>query len=162
MMVFRIVYGVFMKAVKWILVLIVLIPVVIMVSFFIRNKAVGPEGWARDDVEKVLRAQMKDPDSMVIRSSYVVTRVSGAQTEISICGVVDGRNAFGGYAGGMKFASKSVSNKELGYFKTDTVKLENLADAAEARSVRMLSGFEEFYWNQFCVDASHPALIVGD
>ena len=98
MMAFRIVYGVFMKTVKWILVLIVLIPVVIMVSFFIRNKAVGPEGWARDDVEKVLRAQMKDPDSMVIRSSYVVTRVSGAQTEISICGVVDGRNAFGGYA----------------------------------------------------------------
>ena len=161
-MAFRFVYGVFMKAVKWILVLIVLIPVVIMVSFFIRNKAVGPEGWARDDVEKALRTKMKDPDSMVIRSSYVVKRVVGARTEISICGIVDGRNSFGGYAGGMKFASMSVSNKELGTFDTHTVELENPADTVDARSVRRLSGFEDVYWNQFCVDASHPALSVAN
>lgn len=151
-----------MKAVKWILVVIVLIPVVIMVSAFIRNKAVGPEGWARDDVEKALRGKMKDPDSMVIRSSYVVKRVVGDRTEISICGIVDGRNSFGGYAGGMKFASMSVSNTELGVFDTYTVELENPANTSDARSVSRLSGFESVYWNQFCVDANHPALTVAD
>lgn len=150
-----------MSAAKWIAV-ILLVPVVLVAGIFIRNKAIGPVGWAKDDVEKSLRAQMKDPDSMMIRSSYVVVRTLGAQTEISVCGVVDGRNGFGGYVGGMRFASRSVSNKEVGTFETYSVKLEDLKQTAEARSVKMLSGFEHVYWNDWCVDAHHPALTVED
>ena len=105
---------------------------------------------------------MKDPNSMVIRSSYVVERTSGAITEISICGLVDGKNSFGMYTDSMRFASRSVSDKNLGTFDTYTVKLEKLSETAQAREVGMLSGFEEFYWNKFCVDESHPALAVAD
>ena len=150
-----------MRTSKWIAV-IVLVPAVFLAGAFIRNKAIGPIGWAKDDVEKSLRAQMKDPSSMMIRSSYVVVRTSGAQTEISVCGLVDGRNSFGGYVGGMRFASRSVSDKEAGTFETYSVKLEDLKQTSEARSVRMLSGFEHIYWNNWCVDADHPALAVED
>ncbi|MFJ2320012.1 hypothetical protein [Pseudomonas sp. NPDC087817] len=150
-----------MKAVKWIAV-IVLVPVVVVVGAFIRNKAIGPVGWAMDDVEKSLRAKMKDPNSMVIRSSYVVERKSGARREISVCGFVDGKNSFGGYADSVRFASRSVSNENLGTFDTYTVKIENPSETAQARDVGMLSGFEDAYWNKLCVDEFHPAITATD
>ncbi|WP_139205777.1 hypothetical protein [Pseudomonas guariconensis] len=149
-----------MKTVKWV-VIILLIPVIVMAGAFVRNKMIGPVGWARDDVEKTLRARMKDPDSMVIRSSFVVEKKIEGQTEISICGFVDGKNSFGGYAGNMRFASRSVSNEQLGTFDTYTVEIENPRETAQAREVNMLSGFEVVYWNKFCVDEQHPALTVN-
>lgn len=151
----------YMNATKCVAVILI-IPVVLVVGIFIRNKSIGPVGWAKDDVEESLRAQMKDPSSMVIRSSYVVVRASGAQTEISICGLVDGRNSLGGYVGDIRFASRSVSNKEVGTFETYSVKLEDLEQTFEARSVKMLSAFEHVYWNNWCVDEHHPALAVED
>jgi hypothetical protein len=150
-----------MKALKWIGA-ICLIPVVLVAAAYIRNKAVGPVGWATDDVEKALRAQMKDPDSMVIRSSYVVQRQTEFGLEISICGLVDGRNSFGAYSGPMRFASKSFSNRQLEVFETSMVKLENPLEAKQSHDVNMLSTFEEIYWNKYCVDETHPALTVSN
>lgn len=122
---------------------------------------IGPVGWATDDVEKALRAQMKDPDSMVIRSSYVVKRQTERGQEISICGFVDGRNSFGAYSGPVRFVSESLSNRQLKIFQTSMVKLENAVETKEAHEVNMLSSFEEVYWNKYCVDSSHPALTVS-
>lgn len=149
-----------MKALKWIGV-ICLVPVVLVAGSYIRNKMVGPVGWATEDVEKALRMKMKDPDSMVIRSSYVVERKTEFGLEISICGFVDGRNGFGAYSGPVRFASKSFSNRQLGVFETSMVKLENPLEATQSHESNMLSAFEEIYWNKYCVDATHPALTVG-
>lgn len=156
----EIVIGGNMKALKWIGV-ICLVPVVLVAGSYIRNKMVGPVGWATEDVEKALRMKMKDPDSMVIRSSYVVERKTEFGLEISICGFVDGRNGFGAYSGPVRFASKSFSNRQLGVFETSMVKLENPLEATQSRESNMLSAFEEIYWNKYCVDATHPALTVG-
>ncbi|WP_139813995.1 hypothetical protein [Pseudomonas putida] len=149
-----------MKVVKWIGV-ICLVPVVLVVAANVRNKMIGPVGWARDDVEKALRVQMKDPDSMVIRSSFVVQRQTELGLEISICGFVDGRNSFGAYSEPMRFASKSLSNRQFEIFQTSMVKLENLLEAKQSHDVNMLSAFEVVYWNSYCVDAEHPALTVS-
>ncbi|WP_338790501.1 hypothetical protein [Pseudomonas sp. AE27] len=149
-----------MKALKWIGV-ICLVPVVLVAGSYIRNKMIGPVGWATDDVEKALRAQMKDPDSMAIRSSYVVQRQTELGLEISICGLVDGRNSFGAYSGPMRFASKSLSNRELEIFETSMVKLENPLETKQYHDLNMLSVFEDVYWNNYCVDAAHPALAVS-
>ncbi|WP_338725031.1 hypothetical protein [Pseudomonas juntendi] len=150
-----------MKALKWIGVLC-LVPVVLVAAAYIRNKAVGPVGWATDDVEKALRAQMKDPDSMVIHSSYVVQRQTELGLEISICGFVDGRNSFGAYSGPVRFASRSLSNRELQIFDTSMVKLKNPLEAKQSHDINMLSAFEAIYWNKYCVDAAHPALTVSN
>lgn len=147
-----------MSALKWIGI-VVAVPVVFVAGIFVVNKISGPVGWAKADVEKNLRAQMKDPDSMVIRSSFVVERKMEGKTEISVCGIVDGKNNFGGYTGGMRFASRSVSTDDT--FDTYTVKIEDPSDLADARNRNILSIFEDIYWNKYCVDESHPALTAN-
>lgn len=149
-----------MKFLKWFVILVVAIPVVLAAVFFIRNKVVGPIGWAEDNTIKELRAQMKDPGSMVIRSSYFVTKLDkDNNTEISMCGVVDGKNSFGGYAGGTRFVSESLATKNT--FSTNVVKLDDTdsQQKKEAAQVHMLTGFEKVYWNGNCVDDTHPALV---
>ena len=144
---------------KWVVILLVAIPALFVAGVYVRNKAVGPTGWAEDNTIKALKAKMKDPDSMVIRSSYVVLKTNDKEdTEIFICGIVDGKNSFGGYAGGTRFASRSVSSKRLDTFDTYSVEMESREGKALASSVKWLSTFEKVYWNNYCVDAAHPPL----
>lgn len=148
-----------MKFLKWFLILLIIIPVVLVAGVYIRNKAAGPVGWAEDNTNKALRAKMKDPDSMTIRSSYIVLKTNDRNdTEINICGIVDGKNSFGGYTGGTRFASRSVSSKALGTFDTHSVEMEDEQQKALALKVNMLSSFEKVYWNDYCVDATHPPI----
>jgi hypothetical protein len=146
----------------WFFGIIVAVPVVLIASIYIRNKAIGPAGWAQDNTVKALKERMKDPSSMVIRSSYVVQKMDdkGNQT-ISICGIVDGRNGFGGYAGGTRFASKSEYSKSLETFDTSSVQMEDPEQERTAKEVGMLSGFDSVYWNDWCVDATHPAVVAS-
>jgi len=148
-----------MKFLKWFLILLIAIPAVIVASAYIRNKAVGPTGWAEDNTIKRLRAKMKDPDSMAIRESFFVHKIDAKNDEeIFMCGIVDGRNSFGGFTGGTRFASRSVSSKRLGTFDTYAVEIEDVEQKALASSVKMLSSFAKVYWNEYCVDATHPPI----
>lgn len=149
-----------MKILKWFVILIISIPFVLAVGFYIRNKAVGPLGWAEDNTIKALRIKMKDPDSMVIRSSFVLQKQDkNNNTVISICGIVDGKNGFGGYTGGTRFVSVSIATNITNTFDTYIVEIENAEEESVAASVHMLSGFEKVYWNGNCVDDAHPALV---
>lgn len=151
-----------MKFVKWFVVLLVAIPVVFVAGAYVRNKVAGPVGWAEDNTIKALKAKTKDPDSMVIRSSFVIQRTNDKNdTEIFICGIVDGKNGFGGYAGGTRFASRSVSSKAFGTFDTYSVEMEDWQSKATAMQVDRLSPFESVYWNDYCVDSAHPALTAS-
>ncbi len=151
-----------MKFVKWFVVFLVAIPIVFVAGVYVRNKAVGPVGWAEDNTIKALKAKMKDPDSMVIRSSFVIQRTNEKNdTEIFICGIVDGKNSFGGYAGGTPFASRSVSSKALGTFDTYSVEMEDWKSKETAKQVKRLSPFESVYWNDYCVDSTHPPLTAS-
>jgi hypothetical protein len=147
-----------MKIGKWLLIAAIGIPSAIVAGIYIRNKAVGPTGWAMDDTMKELRSRLKDPDSMIVRSSYVITRKnSNGDTEIFICGIVDGKNSFGGYGGGTRFASKSVSYS-VGAFETYTVSMEDADNKAVSDRLGRLSSFEQTYWNNYCVDGTHPPI----
>jgi hypothetical protein len=150
-----------MKFIKWSLILGIAVPLLLIAAAYIRNKAVGPTGWAEDNTMKELRAKMKDPDSLVIKSSYFVHRLdSEGDEEILMCGILDGKNSFGGYTGGMRFTSRSVSSERLGTFDTYTVEMEDPEQKAAASTVNMLSAFEKVYWNEYCVDEKHPPLTV--
>jgi hypothetical protein len=150
-----------MKFLKWLAILIVVIPVVVIASMFIRNKAVGPVGWAEDNTIKALKAKMRDPDSMVIRSSYVVQKsMLDGGTEIAICGVVDGKNGFGGFSGGTLFMSRSTEWSNT--FDTNIVEMEDPEQKRLSDSLGVLSSFQKVYWNGNCVDDSHPALVATE
>ena len=148
-----------MKVLKWILIVVVAIPVLLVAGIYIRNKSVGPEGWAKDNTEKKLVASMKDPDSMVIRSYYFVKNTAAnGDEEIYMCGIVDGKNSFGAYTGGTRFASRSTSSKSLNTFDTWDVQMDSEERKATASRLGRLSAFEEVYWNKWCVDSQHPPL----
>ncbi|MCE5234401.1 MAG: hypothetical protein ABFC67_12615 [Mizugakiibacter sp.] len=146
----------------WVLGIIVAIPIVLIGGIYVHNKTIGPVGWARGNTAKSLREQMKDPDSMVIRSSYVVQKTDDKGNQfIYICGIVDGKNSFGGYAGGTRFASKSEYSKSLDTFDTWSVQMDDPEQERTAKSVGMLSSFDSVYWNDWCVDANHPAIVAS-
>ncbi|MFZ6718870.1 hypothetical protein [Undibacterium sp. Ji49W] len=151
-----------MKIIKWIILVVIAVPLALVAIIYARNKMVGPAGWAEDNTTKQLKSMMKDPDSMVIRSSFVLQRTnSDGNTEISICGIVDGRNAFGGYAGGTRFVSLSMDNKKSNTFDTIFVKIDEstASDRALAKRLDTITPFEHAYWNGNCVDETHPMLI---
>jgi hypothetical protein len=150
-----------MKILKWFGIVVIAIPVLLIAGIFIRNKTVGPEGWARDNTIRALKGMMKDPDSMVIRSSYILKKQkSPDQTEISICGVADGRNSFGGFTGGSRFVSVSDDDSKFNTFDTLYVKLEDksASEIGSIHKMKLLTPFEAAYWNSHCVDSLHPAI----
>ena len=96
---------------------------------------------------------------MLIRSSFVVKRSnSSGTTEISVCGVVDGKNSFGGFSGGQRFASLSYHHAQLKTFDTQSVEIEDPVQKSAAERLGRLSAFEQVYWNSRCVDETHPPL----
>jgi hypothetical protein len=80
-------------------------------------------------------------------------------TEIRTCGIVDGKNSFGGYAGGSRFVSVSRSYKDT--FDNFIVELDNssASDKAAAERIGSVTSFEKVCWNEYCVDEAHPALV---
>ncbi|GLR27265.1 hypothetical protein GCM10007875_23560 [Limnobacter litoralis] len=149
-----------MKLFKWFFIILISIPIVLAIFFYARNKAIGPTGWAKDNTEEALRGKMKDPNSMTIRSSFVIQKTTpDGDNEIFVCGIVDGKNSFGAYTGGSRFASRSVASK-LGTFDTYDVEMEDVSNTEEAHKVNMLSPFESVYWNSYCVDSKHPPIHI--
>lgn len=140
-----------MRVLKWIIIVLIGGIAVLVAGIFMRNRIVGPQGWALDDAKQQLRVMMKDPDSMRIRTHYIVTRARDDNwTDIYICGVVDGKNSFGAYAGGTRFVSHSVSNRRS--FQTISVQMEDEREWQQAHQLGLPSGFETAYWNPWCAD----------
>ena len=139
-----------MKILKIALISVVALFVLFAGGSYVRNKLIGPEGWAMDRTEQRLQAMMKDPGSTVIRSSQTFSRIDPAtgNTIIHICGVVDGKNSFGAFSGGTRFVSRSVSSADT--FDTYEVDLEPPEDVALALRANLPSPFEEVYWTPNC------------
>lgn len=152
-----------MKLVKWLVALLVGVPLLVVAGVYLRNKAVGPAGWARDNTIEQLKPNMRDPASMVIRSSYIISvKAPGKNsTTLTLCGVVDAKNDAGAYTGGLRFVSDSVDDNDAGTFDTGPVLIEDPAQKAEAQRQHVLSDFEAAAWNTRCVDAAHAALAAA-
>ena len=149
-----------MKIVKWLVALLVGVSLLIVAGVFIRNKVVRPAGWARDNTVNQLKPNMRDPGSMVVRSSYIISVATPNKknTTLTLCGVVDARNDAGVYTGGLRFISTSVDDNDAGTFDTGPVLIEDPAQKVDAQRRHTLSAFESASWNTRCVDAAHPPL----
>ncbi len=127
-------------------------------GIYIHNKSLTPEDLAMENTTARLRSLLKDPESMKIRASYIVFKSNDrGSTDVSVCGVVDGKNSFGGYTGGTKFVSVSTWTKDPDTFSTWIVELEDATEAQRSKDAGRLSPFDSVYWNSHCVDAMHPA-----
>lgn len=137
---------------KKLVIAVIAIPVLLVGGSYIRNKTVGPEGWAMDNTATRLKEHFKDPDSVVIRSSRTIAKVDPESkgTVIHICGLVDGKNSFGAYPGAVRFVSRSVYSKATDTFDTYAVTVENPQETSAARQVDRRSGFEKVYWDPNC------------
>lgn len=143
-----------MKILKIAILTIIGLLVLLVGSIYVRNKMIGPEGWAMDNTKKKLQAMMKDPGSTVIRSAQTFSSIdpkTGSKI-IHICGVVDGKNSFGAFSGGTRFVSRSVSRSDT--FDTYEVNLEEAEDIALAKRANMQSAFQQVYWAPHCGGAS--------
>ena len=139
-----------MKILKVILFSIVGVFVLFAGGSYVRNKIIGPEGWALDKTEAKLKSMMKDPASTEIRSAQAFVNAdpkTGAKV-IHICGVVDGKNSFGAYSGGTRFVSRSVATADT--FDTYEVDLEDPEDVSLSRAANLPSAFEKVYWAPYC------------
>ena len=118
----------------------------------------SPEEQAQELTEINLKQLLKDPDSMKIKSSFIVKKPADKKGDfdISVYDVVDGKNGFGGYTGGIPFVGKSaVFNGETHFI---SINIEDPTDKKNATQLKKLSAFEEIFWNKYCVDATHQKL----
>ncbi|EGR0073208.1 hypothetical protein [Vibrio cholerae] len=137
-----------MKKLKIFLLVIITIPTLVVFSIFIRNKAIGPEGWMRDDLISELKKMVKNPESLVIRQEYVYRKNDSPLTHIYICGLADARNSFGAYTGGFRFVATGYYTEKL--YNFSGVNIETDDEIATAKSVGVKTAFEKVYWDSYC------------
>ncbi len=100
---------------------------------------------AKADVAKLL----KDPDSAKFTDVFVVhlTEKGKYPAIIGVCGMVNGKNAFGAYAGASRFAASAFlrSNKEV-------------TAMGEIESLMKGSTFQLVYWNRTCLKETNSGI----
>ncbi len=144
---------------KWLFVVLLTIPFCATAS-----KKIEVDELAKASALKELKTRMKDPDSAVIRSSFIVRRPDSKFhhiEEVNVCGVVDGKNSYGGYTGGTLFVAIGYLVVQEKQFFTITVALESLQEKRRAESVGTPSPFERVYWNVYCVDGTKPPVGIA-
>jgi len=129
--------------------------------------ACSPDTRAQISAEHAVSARLKDPPSARFSNEFVVRQPrdkSGTQM-LATCGVVDGKNGFGAYNGGVRFVVDQSDNSQYGTFDTFTVTMET--DDNKQATIGTVNGsqptsiFEMIYWNPSCVDAAHPGTHTG-
>lgn len=130
-------------------------------GLYSRNEALEPQRLAQENTIRLLKEGLRDPESLIIRSSYVViTEEKNGSYAINVCGIFAAKNSFGGYAESRNFSSHSVGTTRPKSLATARIDIETLNDVERAsrKSSHQLTPFESVYWNEYCVDQAHPAL----
>lgn len=98
--------------------------------------------------------QMKDPDSAKFQDVHVVPSPN-SEREVHVCGTVNAKNAFGGYAGGTRFIVR-VSNDNkyevTGLALEGTDEKSRRATLETVKTDKPQNEFEYKYWNKLCIN----------
>ena len=114
--------------------------------------------------EPIIANQMRDPESARFSSVYLVTAPTPARTPpkpppaATVCGWVNAKNGYGGYASQPSRFYASYGWKEGALDDTQvTYRIEpGQSDAGALVAIFDAVSFEKD-WRQYCLDASHPA-----
>ncbi|WP_261168943.1 hypothetical protein [Serratia ficaria] len=90
--------------------------------------------------EGVIGSNLKDPHSARFSSlvTYRIKQGAGYADLVHVCGLVNAKNNFGGYAGNSRFVVSFLDGKQP----------ELISKALEEPDRR--TSFESVYWNDFC------------
>jgi len=128
----------------------------------------SPDDSAKWSAEKAVTARLKDQPTARFSNEFVVRRPidKEGKQELATCGIVDGKNSFGGYTGGSRFVVIQWQ-----YFKPNPIApaFDNVYVVIDDGDRRAALGalphetiFERVYWNAECVDADHPATFTAN
>jgi hypothetical protein len=108
---------------------------------------------AKRSAENAVAAKLKDPESARFSGEFVVRQPKDKDgfRALATCGVVDGKNSFGAFTGGMRFVAQQTENEKYNTVDTAAVILENPSGDAFVDGM-----FVSLYWNRLCVDSNHP------
>jgi hypothetical protein len=122
--------------------------------------ACSPESTWTSEAHQKAQAMLKDPPSARFKGEYIVKGKpdKSGNFQYAVCGVIDGKNGFGGYTGGSRYVLSGFASE--GVRGTDGTL--NMEDPSDTKPVglgndRTVTAFEYIYWNPTCVDAEHPA-----
>lgn len=125
----------------------------------------SPEDNARAGAEARVKALLKDPESAKFGNVFLVTGPpdSYGGRRLFTCGEVNAKNSYGGYSGSARFVATHFQTKDT--FDTSAAIIENLNERAATvdtkHSPLKTTVFEKVYWNQYCVDETHPATFTA-
>jgi hypothetical protein len=122
-------------------------------------------GVSQDDefrwtVEKNVAARLKDPRSAKFSGVYLIRQpAQQGYSKVAACGVVDGKNSFGTYAGSARFVAHGIQGNNM--IDITSIQIEDPSDRRATIQSRengkLTTIFEEVYWNAYCVDDNHPS-----
>ncbi len=138
---------------------------VLIVTVVALSSCGSPDDYAKLSAEKAVAARLKDPPTARFSNEFVVRKpvAKNGQQELATCGVVDGKNSFGGYTGGTRFVVIQMQ-----WFKPAEPSFDNVYVTIDDGDRRAALGepahqtaFEKVSWNESCVDADHPATFTA-
>lgn len=112
------------------------------------------EQVAISQAKKSIARMLKDPDSAKFED--VTLKISEESVDNQpigyVCGYVNGKNAFGAYAGSVRFVAKTV------LYKSGAIVMDAQMDTGEDKFVpgRLETPFEMTFWNPRCVIGYDP------
>ena len=118
--------------------------------------------------EKQVSAMLKDPDSARFSGLYLVPgAVREKMQDVAICGLVNGKNGFGGYGGVERFVAYGYKgtvggSKLLGVSRANFEGADRRATLGTVDTPNKATIFEEIHWNEACVDKAHPPTYSGE
>ncbi|WP_250500569.1 hypothetical protein [Caballeronia sp. GAWG1-5s-s] len=126
----------------------------------------SPDDVTKNGAEDLVRKSLKDPDSAKFSSEFIVRSKPDEKgiVFVGVCGLVNARNGFGGYAGNARFVAVSSESSQVGPSYPFMAQIENSKTSrpgTAADGTRRATIFESVYWNQYCVDAAHPPMFTA-
>jgi len=116
------------------------------------------------NAERAVRSQLKDPDSAQFGAVFIVPAAKhGSEQRMTVCGSVNARNSFGGYAGMDRFVVDGAVYDDTGSTSIFGVTFEGStrSQSTSGRAQPNETDFELREWNALCVDPTHPATFTG-
>lgn len=122
--------------------------------------ACSAEQGAIASAQHAVKQSLKDPPSARFGEAFVVVKPPTKDGVVmqSTCGIVDGKNGFGGYTGGTRYVAMQSAGPNG--VMTFSVTIED--GNRQATLDNKTTTFEKVYWNANCVDAAHPATHSGE
>ncbi len=113
------------------------------------------EQMAVEKATEMVASQLKDPSSAEFSDIKFIRNNEIGDTQYGyLCGVVNSRNSFGGYTGGVRFLA------DMNYSKSGRIAVSNLELEEGSKAGEFSEGityFEHFYWGRRCVQAESVA-----